>query len=494
MATVWIFIKPYMHKITTLVRTQTLPFYFLWGLLLVLAFFIRIYHLNYNTPFIDEAIYVVIGKLGVFENDWSSYNAQSWMAGLPYVYPPLSALAYVQGGIVASRLLNVVFGLLVIEEVFRFTYLLNLSTKGRQLLAGSIAAFITAFSAISLHLSRLATYDILSILFMLISLNCLIKSRYYSTGKFFLISAAALLLAFTTKIIIGAYIPLIIAASFYFFHRTKSRTFTLYQQYFLVPLFFGLLLYLATNSQNLLSFFDTQVIGREFYSFSDLLDEIVRFMGIVIAVSVPSSFLLIIKGKARSVLFLLVFAFWVPLMHLVNHRMATLDKHLMFTLVFLSPLIASALTYWLSSPVSWYRRAFAAFCLVAVPVFFFSERPLLANLENQWQNTASVETILYQNARPDYNILTSNGAPTILALYDRVAPANVSTFDWFVYGGLEGDAAYRQAVTDGYFDLIELEIDHDRKPELVDDLINLAADHYQVVYRQHPFVAYERIY
>ena len=56
----------------------------LFLLLLLIIFFIRITNLNYNTLFVDEAIYATVGK-----NVWSgvlSQNATSWMYG-SYLYP-----------------------------------------------------------------------------------------------------------------------------------------------------------------------------------------------------------------------------------------------------------------------------------------------------------------------------------------------------------------------------------------------------------------------
>jgi hypothetical protein len=44
-------------------------------ILLLASFIIRILNLNYNTAFNDEAIYIVIGRMGLFASDWWSYGA-----------------------------------------------------------------------------------------------------------------------------------------------------------------------------------------------------------------------------------------------------------------------------------------------------------------------------------------------------------------------------------------------------------------------------------
>lgn len=118
---------------------------FLFYLLIISAFLVRIINLNYNSPFNDEAIYIVIGRMGLFANDWWSYGAKLWMAGLPYIYPPMSALAYEVGGLLGSRLLNVIFGVMLIEEVVRFVRLLNLFDEKTNKSAALIAGFLVAF-------------------------------------------------------------------------------------------------------------------------------------------------------------------------------------------------------------------------------------------------------------------------------------------------------------------------------------------------------------
>ena len=101
-------------------------FYFILFFLIILASFaVRVYNLNYNSPFNDEAVYIVVGKLQIFQKDFWSYNANAWMGGNSFFYPTASALAYVSGGIVGSRLLNVLFGVLAVMEVVLILALLR---------------------------------------------------------------------------------------------------------------------------------------------------------------------------------------------------------------------------------------------------------------------------------------------------------------------------------------------------------------------------------
>ena len=107
------FLKIFINK----VREKRLDALYLG--IIITTFLIRVINLNYNSAFNDEGIYIVVGRMGLFENDWSSYGANFWMAGLPYIYPPLSALAFQTGGLIGSRLLNIFFGVFLVEEIYR---------------------------------------------------------------------------------------------------------------------------------------------------------------------------------------------------------------------------------------------------------------------------------------------------------------------------------------------------------------------------------------
>src|SRR5688500_6963109 len=95
---------------TTLKSALTLlhTHYFALTTILFGAFLLRAHNLNYNSPFIDEAMYIVVGKWGFLQKDWLTFDAASWMLGHPYAYTPLTSLAYLSGGIVGSRFLNVI--------------------------------------------------------------------------------------------------------------------------------------------------------------------------------------------------------------------------------------------------------------------------------------------------------------------------------------------------------------------------------------------------
>src|SRR4030043_1808519 len=193
----------YQKFISLVDKIKLKPLDYLFLLVLVSSFIVRVINLNYNSAFNDEGVYIVVGKMELFTGDWWSYGANLWMAGLPYIYPPLTALAYQIGGLMGSRFLNVIFGVLLIEEVYRFTRLINLFDEKVNQLAGLIAAFLVGFSAIGFYVSELATYDILSFFLLLFAINSFLKAKRYENGKYYFLTAITLLIAFLTKIIMA---------------------------------------------------------------------------------------------------------------------------------------------------------------------------------------------------------------------------------------------------------------------------------------------------
>src|SRR3989344_7587039 len=98
-------------------------FYNQWPLaiILVLAFLIRIINLNYNSPFLDEAIYINLGK-EFWKGHWSElFSDISWVGGFPFFYPPISAIFHAAVGIVASRFFYVVLGTAAVFLNYKFT-------------------------------------------------------------------------------------------------------------------------------------------------------------------------------------------------------------------------------------------------------------------------------------------------------------------------------------------------------------------------------------
>src|SRR3989344_293905 len=130
-------------------------------LIILIAFTIRTYNLNYNSAFLDEAQYLVLGKK-VLAGHWQESNPFSWVGGMPLFYPALSAI-FGSFGIIGARFLSVLLGTLSVYLIYEFTKSLKMSGKERSdEVIGTISAAFLAVLAIPIYLSRLAIYDMLS--------------------------------------------------------------------------------------------------------------------------------------------------------------------------------------------------------------------------------------------------------------------------------------------------------------------------------------------
>ncbi len=467
----------------------------LLSLLFIAALSIRIYNLNYNSPFSDEALYVVIGKMGIFQHDWFTYSAKNWMGGLSYIYPSISAVAYESGGILGSRFLNIFFSLFTLVEVYKLTQFFEPS---QNILAKRIAPFVAvltvAFSTVSLIVSRLATYDGLSFFFLVYSTNHLLRADTQDSGKFYFIAALTMIMSFYSKIITGIFIPFLIAISFLRIMRNKAK-FLLWRRYFLYPLITGFLIYAYINITGLLSFASSQII-REHVESIKILNEILFYTKILIPLSLFSGLIVGMRYKKwQNVLFLVFFALLIPFLHLVTHRFATVNKHLLLTVIFLAPLIGYGFAYLLTSKVRWIQVVTVPFLIIFFCVYPYFQYRDLMRVEHQWVNTDHAFNELAKIVHENDKVLTETGPATALALYDTISPAeNVTTLDWFEYGKLKDNDAYIQAVRDGYFEVIELSGTSEAKKDLVAEIRVALKDKYILRYQETPFQIYERSY
>lgn len=485
-----------------LTLAKKLPDYFVCGLLiLVVGFVLRAINLAYNSPFNDEAIYVVVGKMGILQWDWATYNASSWMAGLPYFYPSMAALSYATGGIVGARFLNVVFGVLTIETTFVIGYLLTQGQERFKALAGLIAASLVAGSTIAIYVSRLATYDIPSFYFLFLSLGTLLYAQQVQEheSRWYFVSFISLALSFAIKIVSGLYIPLIVITFFTMTRMHSAKKHSLWKTYFLYPLIAIFIVYFVTNISHLTTFFATQS-ARDKADTPQVITEFLQYLKYLIPFALIGSIGLAVRRKWLLLFSLLLSTLMILFFHVVTHRVPTLDKHTFVSVVFLSLLAGTGIAELLQSFRS--TRRFLPFIignifgLLALYVLVSYQASLEYN--HTWTDATGVLTYLSETAQPADTILTEIGSAAILSTYDKVKPTQVTTFDWFTYQDLEGEEAYKTAIQDDYFSLLVLEADNRPKSgtnlKLHALVENNLSSHYIKDYTSENFYVYKRTY
>jgi hypothetical protein len=144
-----------------------------------------------RTAFGDEALYLSAGHL-----EWSHWLHgapipvyQTWFSGAPVIYPPIEAIADSLGGLVAARLLSLVFMLGATSFVWgAATRLLD------DQRVSFFAAALFAALAPTLHLGSFATYDAPALLLLAMATWCAagVRSGQHAIRR---ITAAGILLA-----------------------------------------------------------------------------------------------------------------------------------------------------------------------------------------------------------------------------------------------------------------------------------------------------------
>ena len=179
-------------------RFLSLPYLFL-PVVILLALGLRLYNLYYNSPFLDEAIYVMLGEK-FLAGTWQEDSPFSWVGGMPLFYPFFSAVAYNIGGIVGSRLLNVLLGVTSTYLIFLFVKNLNIfDERKHNVINGIVASLFFAIAPVPLWLSRLAIYDMLSYTFFMLNIVLLQAGIQKNNRSFYFLAVLALFFSFLAK-------------------------------------------------------------------------------------------------------------------------------------------------------------------------------------------------------------------------------------------------------------------------------------------------------
>jgi 4-amino-4-deoxy-L-arabinose transferase-like glycosyltransferase len=156
----------------------------------------------------DEARYIYTGHQLILElwHGGGSPYFETYLSGAPVIYPVLAAMADHVGGLVAVRLMSLVFMLAA-------TIFLNASA-GRLFgyAAGLAAAGLFAGLGLTQDLGALATYDAMSLMLVAAAAYCAVRTGRAErhAGRWLLLVPVALLAANATKYVTVVFDPVVI--------------------------------------------------------------------------------------------------------------------------------------------------------------------------------------------------------------------------------------------------------------------------------------------
>jgi len=167
-------------------RSQSrLPIYVLLVMIILVALFLRLNHLEIPAKRIGDEVYYVpnaLEILGIPSNDTNPYAGQS--------HPPLGKMIIAVGisffgdNPIGWRIMSVVFGTLMIP-VFYLLVTNLLRDKPSKYIIGLLAAFFLSFENLTFYFSRVARIDIYMLFFLILGLYFLStrwKLRWLAAG------------------------------------------------------------------------------------------------------------------------------------------------------------------------------------------------------------------------------------------------------------------------------------------------------------------------
>ena len=459
-------------------------------LIIFVSFVIRIYNLNYNSPFLDEAQYIVLGKK-VLEGHWQELDPFAWVGGMPLLYPPIAALFGVFG-ILGARFLNVLFGTLAIYLIYEFSKNLQLSENKRtNEIIGLVAASLLGILAIPLYLSRLAIYDMPSFTFFLVGLVLLQKALllkqpdlWQRENRFFF-SAVFFLLSFLTKYTTFIFLPFILIWALYISRKQGKEAVRHYVKYFAAIIIGGTIAYFTWHFDALSHFFAEQ-IGEAQNQSQQIIDQFVQYTLPILIAAVLAIVIFLLRRKVTLLpLMLLLGAFVVPLVHLATNNVKAINQQTFLSLIFLLPLASYFFSFLLEK-----TRVIGGFIAIIVFIgLFISSQNQLQKLQTSWSNTQNIMNYMKSSTTNHERLLSFEDDVTKLSL-SNLKEENIVGIYSFSYQNASDETAYARALQDGHFDLILFNAK--REVEKGNMIKNSLTNHYEAIHTEdHHFVVYK---
>ncbi len=421
----------------------------------------------HNAAFVDEATYIVAGRLQhAADRAGALPNFSAYFSGAPALYPPLAAWADRLGGLDGARLLNLVLvwvATLAVYAVGRRVF--------RDRVAGVLGAAVFAVQAPVLFIARIATVDAPSVAALGLALAVALGGRTERERALFASLGGALAgLAVGFKYAALLYLPsLVVVVALAPGGRSKavcSRGLLV-----LVGTLVACGAVVAFGGRELIDGFISTTATRLAPSGGSVVD-ILRFAatlgGAAALVALPA---LLLSSPVSVVTRVVLFAtaFLAPMYHARLHEFTSLHKHVAFGALFLAPLAGGSLGAGVKWMVAQWRRGHGMFASgVAAAVALLSYRSVLRpsvvwaeRLYAYAPQPAGVARLAVRSfVTRDSHILDEE--PDLGAFYlPETAYAQWSHPYDFVYHAsdgrsLRGREGHLEAVRAGYFDVVLL--------------------------------------
>lgn len=414
----------------------------------------------HNTAFQDEALYLLAGRQ-IFHSWIGSPHFLEpyglYFSGYPSFYPVVGGVLDILGGVELARLFSLICMLGVTVCAYSITkHIFDRSTA-------LVAAILFAGVGPVLFLGRLATYDALCLLMIALAMVLALHVSVARTPWAALGIGPLLLLAVAAKYAGLLFVPTVFCTLIWFNFKQPGKmlvrvglafsSFVLAGAIAFINLDKDVLTGIGFTTTNRVSFIKTTPIL--------LIQHIAILGGIIFALALVG---LVLGGRRNLVTGLLLYgsSLLAPAYHIYKGELVSLDKHVAFSLFFIVPLAGYAVTriagnrqnysigrYWLSG---------LAICLVVFSLGLQQAQTMY----DGWATSTNLTQLLRSQVRlGSGRYLAEDFEVSRYYLQDICYPWQWSSLDYFTYKDKAGhnlfrEDAYRSAIHEGYFDLVEL--------------------------------------
>jgi len=415
-----------------------------------------------NTPFQDEALYLYAGRqimIALRAGLPLSDPFPTYLSGDPYFYPLLGGILDAWGGVEAARMLSLVAMLSATACVYWVARHLN----GPE--SANYAAAIFAFQGSVLFLARLATYDASCLLLLALAVVVALRSSVGRTPLVALGIGPLLVLAILTKYAALLWVPSVLAIlAWQTLQKRGWRQMIVRFGVALGSLLASARLALAVLDTSFLAGLQGSTTSRVIVQAApraDLVREVILLGGIGLTLSLMGC-LLVAHGQRLLAWLLFGSALLAPAYHIYKAEPISLDKHVAYGLYFAAPLagyaVARIVSYGRDVAASQNWVAGLAICLI----IFMTGIQQASWQYHIWSDSAEMTAIMRTLVRPaGGRYLAEDMEVARYALQDVTEDWQWTGVFWFEYTNkaqqyFSGQDAYKAAIDEGYFDVVEL--------------------------------------
>jgi hypothetical protein len=362
--------------------------------ILLYGFFAIGVNVNFNSPYHDEALNILMGRQ-ILAHETIPGAAQN--TGSVAIQPVFAALGDSIGGLWGARGVGIFFGLALTAIIYLSAHILLPKTQSL------FAAALFLFSGTTMYLAKLATYDIVAAFFLGFSFLCILRAKASDrhTALWLLTGAVTLFLASITKYVAAIYAPPLLIFALVMKRRLLVVNALILPFLLLAAMYVWFALYPVADSLmgSMLSVYTESHVSK-----LQLASWAFRWVAMPYLLAIFGFFH---EKYGKTALTLTVLSTPVILFHLLTGAEQSVNKNVIFTLIFLAPAAAIGIDHLgnifsFNASSSWVKPFFTMTLFLVLWAFGLSQ---LQWLQKQYPNLEPVVEYFHVNGQDGMTVV-----------------------------------------------------------------------------------------